>query len=355
MLSSIRSRAVLAVALFSLAACAEETPLLTTLEPADITTDVEMSQAAFENDQTDALAEFGDYMDIALDAGGGAPALRMSALVSAGPMPRSAPDVEGVSPSNATPMANIPEPLLGKTLVWDTESGEYVLSNPALPGAPATGVRFHLYRLNDETGMVEEPLVQIGYADLSREGTESSPAARLVVRNMANVKLLEYVVTKGGTAQLPSFRVDGTAGVGVNAVTFTLNVGVNLTNSSVTATWRTVVPARSATSRTTLAIGATTFTINGVLQRGLQRVEISGNLNKTTGGQLTVKVGNRTFATITTDGVGVTSVTGAEGEELTLEEQEVLQRIFEWFDATREYYSALLDPIYTILGVPRDS
>lgn len=355
MMSSIRSRAVFAAALLTLAACGEETPLLTTLAPADVTADVEMSQAAFETPQTDALAELGDYMDIALDAAAGSPAsIRLSSIIAAGPNGSPALAVESAE-NAAPPMANIAASLLGKTLVWDVATSRYVLSSPALTGAPANGVRFYLYQMDTTgTGPVE-PLVQVGHADLSREGTESSPIARLVIRTTAGVKVFEYVVTKGGTAMLPSFRVDGTAGIGVNTVTFSLNVGVNLTNGTVTATWRTLVPSRNTATRTTLAVGEQNFTINGVLQRGLTKVQISGTLSKFEGGTVTVKVGDRLFATITTDGGENVTVTGAEGAPLTEEEQEVLRQIFAWFDATREYYSALLIPIYTILGIPRDN
>lgn len=356
---SLRSRAALAAALFALAACGEETPLPTNLETAAVTEDVELSQAAFENQQTEALSELGYAIDNALISFGGLPT-SMASIVAAGPtrLPdrRSAGRI--LDRVNAEPtverMSVIPAAVLGKTLVWNLANEEYEVSD--LLGAPANGVRFRLYAIDPETSLPADPLVYVGYADLTREGTQASPAARLAVSSAAGVKLLEYVATVGGTTNVPTFRVDGTAGLGPNAATFSLAVGVNVLNSTVTAVWRTAIPARGLTSRTTLGIGQNSFTINGVMQRGLSKVEIVGTLNFTTGGQVTVKVGNRTFATMTINTLGEPSAfVNADGEPLTPEQEATLEAIFDWFDSTWNWYGALLDPIYTVLDVPLDA
>jgi hypothetical protein len=357
MLSSNRRRAALALALFSLAACGEETKLPTELDVAAVTEDIELTQAAFENQQTDALGELGFYIDNALVGFGGLPT-SMASVVAAGPSkpsdPRSvqrmierAEDVTG-----SGPMSSIPAAVLGKTLVWNTTTQQYELSNPAIAGAPANGVRFRLYQLDELSGLPAQPLVYVGYADISREGTVNAPAARLAVYTAAGTKVLEYLATVSGAQSVPSFRVEGTAGVGPNAATFSLTVGVNITNQTVTATWRTAIPARALTSRTTLGLSEETFTITGVMQRGLSKVEISGTLSYLSGGQLTVKVGNATFARITTDAEGNTTVTNPSGGALTPEEEATLEAIFAWFSSTFDWYGALLNPIYTVLDVP---
>ncbi len=358
MLASLRSRAALAAAVLVLAACGEETKLPTELETAAVTEDVEITQAAFENPQTASLSELGYAIDNALIDFGGLPT-SMASIVAAGPTkpsdPRSARRmlnrVDAFTASE--PVSALPAAVIGKTLVWNLVSEAYEISD--LTGAPAAGVRFRLYSIDENTGLPADPLVYVGYVDLVRQGTAASPAARLSVHTVAGVKLLEYVATVGGTPQLPSFRVEGSAGVGPNAATFTLTVAVNVINGNVTAIWRTAVPARGLTSRTTLGIGQTTFTLNGVMQRGLSKVEIVGTINFVTGGQLTVKVGNRTFATMTTNAMGETSgFVNASGEPLTPEQEETLEAIFRWFDSTWNWYGALLDPIYTVLDVPLD-
>lgn len=359
MLTSLRARAALAATLFSLVACGEETKLPTTLDTAEVTEDVELTEAAFENPQTDALAELGYYIDAALIDFGGLPT-SMASVVAAGPTrpadPRSAALlVERVDEFTSGGTASaIPSAVLGKTLVWNTTFGQYELSNPALTGAPANGVRFRLYQIDQTTGLPAEPLVYVGYADLVREGTQSSPAARLAIYTAAQVKIFEYVTTLGGTAAIPSFRVDGSAGVGPNSATFSLTVGINLTNGRVTAVWRTAIPARSVTSRTTLGIdeAARTFTLVGVMQRRLSKVEISGTLNMDTGGFATVRVGNAVFARITVDSEGNAIITNPEGFALTPEQETALAAIFRWFDSTWGWYADLLYPVYTVLDVP---
>ena len=358
MLASLRARAALAAALLVLAACGEDTPLPTDLETAAVTEDVEITQQAFENPQTAALSELGYAIDDALIASGGLSS-SMASIVAAGPTSPSDRRnarrmLERVDAFTATePVSAIPAALLGQTLVWNLVTEAYEVSE--ITGAPANGVRFRLYTIDELTGLPADPLDYVGYADLTREGTASNPAARLAVRTVAGVKLLEYVATVGGTPSVPSFRVDGTAGVGPNAATFSLTVAVNVVSGNVTAIWRTTIPARGLTTRTTLGIGQTTFTLNGVMQRGLSKVEIVGTLNFATGGQVTVKVGNRTFATMTINADGEPSAfVNADGEPLTAAQEATLEAIFDWFDSTWDWYGALLDPIYTVLDVPLD-
>lgn len=358
MLASFRTRAALAAAVLSLAACGQETALPTTLDPAEVTADVEVTQAAFENAQTSALSDLGFAIDDALVSFGGLPA-SMASIVAAGPTTPSDKRSAGrmldrVEAFSATePMSAIPAAVLGQTLVWNLVSLSYELSDPAISGAPANGVRFRLYQTDAVTGLPADPLVVLGYADLSREGTSNNPAARLAVYTTAGIKLLEYVAIVGGTPSVPNFRVDGTAGVGPNFATFSLTVGVNLTNGTVTAVWSTAVPARSISTRTTLGIGQSSFTLTGVIQRGLSKVELAGTLDYQTGGQVTVKVGNRVFATMTVSAAGESSgFVNAAGNPLTPEEAATLAAIFDWFDDTWDWYEALLDPVYTVLDVP---
>lgn len=356
MLGSFRSRAALAAAFFSLAACGQETTLPTTFETAEVNADVELTQAAFENAQTTSLGALGYEMDNALLQFGGLPT-SLASIVAAGPArpadPRSArrllDRVEAYTASE--PMSAIPTALVGKTLVWNLSTQQYEISS--FTGAPENGVRFRLYQINPATELPADPLVYIGYADLTREGTARSPAARLAVFNTGGTRLMLYTATVGGTAQVPSFRVDGSAGLGPNSATFSLVVGVNLNTGTVVAVWRTAIPARGLTTRTTLGIAPSSFTLNSVMQRGLSKIEVVGTMNYTSGGEVTVKVGNRTFATMTVNADGVpTAFTNADGQPLTPEQEETLEAIFSWFNRTWHWYGTLLDPVYTVLDVP---
>jgi len=352
MLVSFRSRALLALTVFSLAACGEETELPTDLATAEATEDIELTQAAFGTPQTTALVDLGTAIDDALIAAGGGATL--ASVVAAGPAatataPRSL--VERIEGVDGGTMTSLPASGLGKTFEWDVVDDRYEMT--ARAGAPDNGVRFILYTINPITLEPAEPLVEVGTVTVTQGGTADRPTATLTVQNTAGTTVFSYTATRSGTASVPSFNISGNAGVGPNAATFSLSVGVNVINRTITADWRTTIPARAFTTRTTLGINPNTgaVALRGIMQRGLRRVEISGSFNAEFGGQLTVKVGDRTFARIVLDGADGVTITNAEGQPLTPEEEATLELIFEWFESSLTWYSALLDPVYAALGV----
>jgi len=352
MLASFRSRAFLALTVFTLAACGEETKLPTDLATAEATEDIELTQAAFETTQTLALVDLGVEIDEALIAAGGGATL--ASVVAAGPMATDAARrsvVERIEEVDAGTMTALPASSLGKTFEWDVVDDRYEMTTRT--GAPENGVLFVLYTINPTTLQPAEPLVEVGTVSITQGGTADSPSATLTVRNTAGTSVFSYTATRGGTPSVPSFNVSGNAGVGPNAATFSLSVGVNVINRTVTADWRTTIAARALTTRTTLGINPQTgaISLRGIMQRGLRRVEISGSFNSEFGGQLTVKVGDRTFARIVLNGEDSVAITNAEGQPLTPEEEATLELIFEWFQSSLTWYTALLDPVYAALGV----
>jgi hypothetical protein len=71
----------------------------------------------------------------------------------------------------------LPDPLVGRTLVWDHRDG-YVPSRR--PGAPAHGVRLILYRMDPETGYPVAPRVEIGYLDITDEDDAAGEGVRVL-------------------------------------------------------------------------------------------------------------------------------------------------------------------------------
>lgn len=352
MLASLRSRAVLALTVLALAACGEETELPTDLATAEATEDIELTTAAFDTPQTTALVELGIYVDSALlNAGVGA---TLASVVAAGPTPTAMPTrdlVERIEQAAAEPMTALPATVLGKTFEWNVVDGGYVMTERA--GAPEDGIRFILYTINPIELVPAEPLVEVGTLIITQGGTTNSPTATVNAQNLAGTTVFGYTASRGGTQSVPSFSVTGTAGVGPNAATFTMTVGFNIISRAITADWRTEIAARSLTTRTTLAINTNTgaVTLRGVMQRGLRRIEISGTFNEEFGGQLTVKVGDKTFARIVLDGEQGVTITNPEGQPLTPEEEATLELVFEWFQRSLTWYGALLDPAYAVLGI----
>jgi hypothetical protein len=342
--------AAVAGALF-LAACGEGTTLPTTVDPVEMEADVNALETGFEVPSTESFIAVGYDIDAALDAASGA-TLRLPAMMLAeGPVAPMSRLRHRLIETRTDDIANaVPVTLLGKTFVYDTATNSYVES--AFTGAPAAGIRFRLYAL-DSLGLVAEPLTQVGHVDLTRSTNGSTVTGRIEVYNLVGTKVMDYSVTVGGTTSVPTFSVSGFAGVGVNQVTFSLTTGFALLSGAATATWTTQVPARNLMSRVRITIGgseaAPTFTLGGVIRAGLRKVEINGSFTNE-GGELTVKVGDRVFASITITG-DVLTVTDENGDPLTPEDEETLVRIFHWFESAFDAPDAILAPLFVFLDV----
>ena len=77
---------------------------------------------------------------------------------------------------------------------------------------------------------------------------------------------------------------------------------------------------------------------------------INGTIGFFSGGTLTVKIGNRLFATVVITESDVT-ITGRDGGALSAEDEETLYRIFDWFESAFGVPDALLGPLFTVLDV----
>lgn len=62
-----------------------------------------------------------------------------------------------------------PNDVLGTTLEWNTTTDQYVIG--ARAGAPANGIRLLIYAVNPISGMPVEPLQELGFVELTDEGT----------------------------------------------------------------------------------------------------------------------------------------------------------------------------------------
>lgn len=345
MLSSVRVRGIAGlVAVAFAAACGESEPLPTTLDTAATDADIAAFESSFEQPQVEALVTLGYEMDLAL-AGVGAPVMRMPlSLLRDGtrqPLLRYESQVKAVLSGEVEP-AVIPLQALGKTFVWSTVENRYVVSE--LTGAPAGGVRFIIYQVDSDTQQPVQPLVEIGYVELTRNAN----SATLAAFGNGGTKVMEYTATIGGTQLVPSLSIDGFVGVGVNRVNFNLSLAVSLTRGTVTVTWRTEMPSRRVSSRVTLGIGETAVVFGAQMRAGLRRVDMGGTLGEN-GGTITVRVGGKVFARLVFDAFDGVTITNADGQPLTPEEEETLERIFRWFEVAFGAPDALMAPLYTIL------
>lgn len=356
MLTSLRksSAAALAAALVFLVACGEGTTLPTTLDTAETAADVAAAQAAFDAPATQSFTNVGYAIDNALLAAGGVVLQLPAAMVVEGPsrpMIRTKQRIEAMLVDGADPYA-LPVIALGKTFTWDVDTDAYELSDPPREGAPGNGVRFVLYQVDPEFGMPVEPLVEVGYVQLTQTGTAQTSSATVQVVTSGGTTVMEYTATVGGTEQAPAFGIEGYVGTGANQLTFELSFGYSLATETIVTTWRTEMASRGFSSRVQLAFTQSTFTVGAVMQRGLRKVELLGTMSFDNGGTLTVEVGNKLFATMVfpADPMAEPTITNAQGLPLTAEEEETLEAVFDWFSTAFEVPDALLAPVYVLLG-----
>jgi hypothetical protein len=335
---------------FALSACAETTSLPTTLDAVEMQEDVAAQQAAFDNPATNSFTEMGYEIDLALASIGGVAVNMPTQMLRDGAQPtvlQQRDRIVAMLQGESTTASAIPLSALGKTFVWNATTDEYEIS--ARTGAPSNGVRFVLYEYDYETFSFAEPLVEVGFAQLTR----SANSATATVFN-GSTKVVEYTVTVGGTANFPTVSMTGFAGTGANLTNFTLAFGVSATTGNVTTTWRTDMPSRGLTTRVAMAIGETSMTFSAVMRRGVRKVEMTGTFSGFADSEsmgsatLNVKVGDKLFAKITIGMNGVT-VTNPDGGPLTAEDEATLERIFEWFESSMSAPDVLLAPMFTLL------
>lgn len=354
MLPTLRRPAVAAAfAALLVAACGENQPLPTTFDPIEVQGDIAAFSVAFNAPAAESFIGLGYAMDNALLAAGGVTLRLPVAMLREGPerpMMRERERIAAVLFKSEEPAA-LPITARGKTFVWDATTDTYVES--ARVGAPASGVRFVLYTMDPvDDDLPALPLVEVGYADLTQTSAGSTTSAAVAVVGAGGTTLMQYNATVGGTDQAPAFSITGYVGTSVNRVNFTLNFGYNLVNQNIVSTWNTDLPARGLSSRVQLSFTNTAFTMGAVMQRGQRKIEMLGTLGFNTGGTITVRVGNRLFATMTfpADPLLPPTIVNAQGAPLTAAEEDALEDIFDWFGGAFEAPSALLDPIYVLLG-----
>ena len=251
--------------------------------------------------------------------------------------------------------ADIPASALGKTFVYDTLTNTYVAST--IGGAPTNGVRFVLYAVDTATRVVVEPLVTVGYADITRTVTANRATARVQVFSTVGdaVKVLDYSTTVEGSALAPQVVVRGFARSASDSLAFSMETSFSLATSSFGVTWRALIPSRGLTTqiKETLQGGDTPrIVFDGIIKSLNGNVSMAGAVTDA-GGALKVRVNGDLFATITLSSAEDVepTITGPTGQPLTAEEQAMLERIFDWFTGAFEFFFDLLSPVEGLIDL----
>jgi len=165
------ARLLPAAALISLAACSDSTSP-SSVNPQQLSDRLATLTSTFEdNGAFTSLLVLSSHFP---SYGGSALVQRSMPLFRSSVSPRDFRRLAPVAAANALRgpddvQALFPANVLGKTLVWDTQTSEYVIGNQT--GAPANGVRLLIYFIDTQTSAPSLPLNQIGYVDLTDEST----------------------------------------------------------------------------------------------------------------------------------------------------------------------------------------
>jgi hypothetical protein len=356
-----RSALILMAAAVALTGCGSESAPTVPFDPAGTSADLEAVNTAFASP---AFAEFA-ALSLMFDAAlGGAPLVSSSAaaidLRGAGTAKtlqaaaaRSAERIARMAPlrrreSISASTASIPTEYVGKTFVWNGSA--YVVS--ALTGAPAGGVRFILYAVDPVTDLPAAPLNQTGYVDLVDMSSGTTSAARVIVVS-GTTTYVDYRVNVTATATSARVTVLGFITDGTTEATF--NLRSVLASNGLTLTESIDVPQRDLSIDLTMTANGTTpetssigVTLDMRGQNGWAR--LTGTFTAT-GGTINVAINGTSFATITSTAGAEPSIVGADGQPLSPEEFEALQRLFEFTGGAFLAFDQLLAPVGSFITV----
>ena len=121
-------------------------------------------------------------------------------------------------------LALFPADLLGKTLVYDSTTAQYVVDSTRTD-APAAGIRVALYAVDPVLNNVVYPLNEIGYLDLTDVSTPSADAVRIVAV-ISNITYLDYVASAVRTTTSAGVNADGYVSNGSDRVDFNLTATI---------------------------------------------------------------------------------------------------------------------------------
>jgi hypothetical protein len=355
-----RSALMLAAAAVVLSGCGSESAPTVPFNPTGTSADIDAVNTAF------ASPTFGDFaaLSVNFDAAlGGTPLVSSSAVAlelhGAGTAEtlraaaaRSAERIRRMAPRLRRPEINasvaaIPSEFLGKTFIWNGSA--YVVSPET--GAPGGGVRFILYAIDPVTLLPTAQLDRTGYVDLVDMSSGTTSAARVIVVS-GTTTYLDYRVNLTATITSARVTVLGFITDGVTEATF--NLRSVLTNNGLTLTHSIDVPERDLSIDLSLTAAGTspeTSTIGVTLdmrgQNGWAR--LTGNFT-TSGATLNVAINGTPFATITVVAGSDPVINGADGQPLTQEESEALERLFNFSAGAFLAFDALMAPVGSFIA-----
>ncbi len=245
-----------------------------------------------------------------------------------------------------SPLVLFPANVLGKTFVWDVTLDKYSVS--ARTGAPANGVRFILYTVDQLTGMpVETPSLQeLGYVDLTDESTPAADILGVLVK-FGSTTVADYTISAVMTTTSLSLTASGSLFGQTNRVDFTLENTVTQTSANIDYH----VQATNGYAVDVKITGTdTSFTVDFTVSGGGNSLQMVGSvtISGTSGTvNIQIKYNGIVVATISGD-VNNPTITGAGGRQLTQQDIASLIRIFEQAAEVIETLGEVFGPGYLL-------
>ncbi|HKT58806.1 MAG TPA: hypothetical protein VJQ46_02080 [Gemmatimonadales bacterium] len=320
------------------AACSGDSSAPTEFNAQGTTADMAAAQSAFQGPQVSSYTALSPAITAVL---GGSAVLKTSAFAIRGTdATRAARDLAAIVPRGGAIQAvvmAIPQQYLGTTFVWDVASSAYVASN--LTGAPSQGVRFLLYAVDPVLQQPVDPLVEVGYVDVTDHGTASTVDVNVRVVE-GNVVYLDYDVTAHATSTTSGvIQISGYASDGATLANFELGLTVTQTSTSETLafSYRVNVPSRSLTLTWTITMTGTgssdyTATLDFVVNGPNGNVRLTGSYGVSVQ-TLTIRVNGAVFATVDMTGAEPV-ITDANGQPLSSDDEASMQAIVEFFEGS---------------------
>src|SRR3954471_16587650 len=355
-----RSALMFAAAAVALSGCGSESAPTVPFNPAGASADIDAVNTAFSSPTFGEFAALSVNFDAAL---GGAPLVSSSAaalqLHGAGTAERlnaaaarSAERIRRMAPRlrrqgmNAS-VAAIPAEFLGKTFIWNGSA--YVVSPET--GAPAGGVRFILYAIDPVTLLPPAQLDRTGYVDLVDMSSGATSAARVIVVS-GTTTYLDYRVNL--TATITSARVTVLGFITDGTTEATFNLRSVLTDNGLTLTHSIDVPQRDLSIDLSMTATGTTQETSAIAMtldmRGANGwARLTGNFTAS-GATLNVAINGVAFATITAVPGSDPVINGADGQPLTPEEFEALQRLFDFSGGAFLAFDQLMAPVGSFIA-----
>jgi hypothetical protein len=354
-------RAVLMLAASSivLSGCGSESAPTVPFDPVGATADLDAVNTTFDSPAFTSFSALGVLFDAALggaplvsgsaaalDLRGGGTAKQLEAARSAERIGRMLQHPAGSSFSASS--AAIASEFLGKTFVYS--GGSYVVSSET--GAPANGVRFILYEIDPLTFLPTDALNRTGRVDLIDMSSATTSAVRVIVAG-GGTTYLDYRVSVTSTSTSGQVAVFGFITNGNTEAT--LNLRSTLTaDGGLTLSYSVDVPQRDLSIDLTMAANISSpesSTVSVTLDMRGQNgwVRLTGQFVGDDA-TLNVAINGTQFATMTSTAGAEPVIIGADGQPLTQEEFDALQRVFEFSGESFFVFDQLLVPVGSFIG-----